>query len=344
MSFQHTLEGLFNKGKAKLDELVNNRSQSQPQPQYQQQYQQQYQPQYQSQYQSQQYQPQSGGHPPPIPSSTKPQRASYPFIPTSTRPSPSPPYWQANFNPQTPISQIFQQETGAHGWGNAESQNYTTDPQNCFFTPDHKLVLRAVCDPSPENRYTSARLISHQKLDRQRGSLSATLTVPCAPGIWPAFWLLPSQPFTWPNDGEIDIFESWNGDCVNHSCLHWGHYNGEDWDKHRVVETPITDMGQIPHTFELAWDQPESGVGGKLVWYIDGSPVMKAGIPQGVRRISDWKVILNIAMGGNVCGGRLPENGLYDLVVHELKMTSEPTQGWEKFAADWEMTREGKTM
>jgi hypothetical protein len=131
---------------------------------------------------------------------------------------------------------------------------------------------------------------------------------------------------------------------VNHSCLHWGHYNGEDWDKHRVVETPIPDMGQRPHVFELAWDQPEDGVGGKLVWYIDGRAVMKASIPAGTRRISDWKVILNVAMGGNVCGGRLPEIGLYDFVVHELKMSAEPTGSWRRFAEDWERTREGKTL
>jgi hypothetical protein len=315
MPFQHTLEGLLNKGKAKVDEFTNHSPQSQPQ-----------------------YRP-----PPPIPTSTKPQR---PSIPTSTKPSTSPttPYWQAAFNPSTSISQIFQQETGAHGWGNNESQNYTTDSRNCFFTPDNKLVLRAIAEPSNENKYTSARLISHQKLDRQRGCLTAILTAPCAAGIWPAFWLLPSQPFTWPNDGEIDIFESWNGDCVNHSCLHWGHYNGEDWNKHRVVETAIPDMGQQAHCFELAWDQPENSEGGRLVWYIDGRAVMKAEIPRGTRRISDWRIILNVAMGGNVCGGKLPADGRYDFVVHELKMSGEPVGGWERFESDFETTRGGKTM
>jgi hypothetical protein len=126
--------------------------------------------------------------------------------------------------------------------------------------------------------------------------------------------------------------------------LHWGHYNGADWDKHRVVETPIPDMGRRAHTFELAWDQPGNGEGGRLVWYIDGRPVMKAGIPRGTRRISDWRVILNVAMGGNVCGGRLPGEGWYDFVVHELRMSAEPAGGWGRFAEDFERTREGKTM
>ena len=65
---------------------------------------------------------------------------------------------------------------------------------------------------------------SHQKLDRQRGCLTAVLSAPCAGGIWPTFWLLPSKPFAWPNDGEVDIFESWNRDTkvfLYFSFIHW---------------------------------------------------------------------------------------------------------------------------
>jgi hypothetical protein len=126
--------------------------------------------------------------------------------------------------------------------------------------------------------------------------------------------------------------------------LHWGHYNGEDWNKHRVVETPIPSMGHEAHKFDLAWEQGEDGRGGRLVWYIDGRAVMKASIPEATRRMSDWRVILNVAMGGNVCGGVKPADGVYDFVVHELKMEEGPSAGWGQFGADWERTREGKTM
>lgn len=230
--------------------------------------------------------------------------------------------------------------------GNKESQNYVTDGRNSFFTPDNKLVIRAIAEPSHEGsstKYTSARLISHQKFDRKRGCVSATLTAPCAVGIWPAFWLLPAKPFSWPVDGEMVIFETWNGDCVNHSCLHWGQYNHEDREKHRVTLTPTPEMGQKDHCFELAWNQTDSGGAGRLVWYIDGKAVMKAVIPRGIRKIENWRVTLNVAMGGNVCGGRLPEHGSYDLVVSELKMSSEPTGGWGQFDKDFKETKEGKT-
>jgi hypothetical protein len=68
---------------------------------------------------------------------------------------------------------------------------------------------------------------------------------------------------------------------------------------------------------------------------------MKAEIPPGARRISDWQVIINIAMGGNVCQGKTPRDGYYDMVVHELRMVEEPTGGWGRFENDWHGAPEG---
>ncbi|KAF4622748.1 hypothetical protein G7Y89_g14279 [Cudoniella acicularis] len=283
------------------------------------------------------------------PQSPQPQPPPPPLIPNSTRPptsSNTQPYWQPIFDPSIPISQLFIQETGSHGWGNNESQNYTSNPENCFFTPDNSLVLRGIVNSSSSDKYTSARLISEQRLSRQKGYLSVRLRAPCAPGIWPAFWMLPAQPFTWPNDGEVDIFESWNGEGVNHSCLHWGFYNGEDWNKHRVVDTPIPDLKDREVHVGFAWDQEEdvNGAKGRMVWYVDGRAVMKANIPEGTRRMSDWRIIVNVAMGGNVCQGKLPEDGTYDFVLRDLGMWDAPVGGWDQFGRDFEEAREGKTM
>ena len=207
-------------------------------------------------------------------------------------------------------------------------------------------MLRAISRPTdrdPSKRHTSARLISHQRLDRPRGVLSATLTLPCAPGIWPAFWLLPYEPFTWPTDGEIDVAETWNGDSVNHSCLHWGFYTPQDTDKHRVVGTPVRDMEKgRPVKFEFGWIQDEGSREGRMIWWIDGVAVMKAPIPKDMARpLGDFVVVLNVAMGGNVCQGKLPAEGQYDLVVHEMSMGGEPLGGWERFERDWREVREG---
>jgi beta-glucanase (GH16 family) len=241
------------------------------------------------------------------------------------------------------VTENFRHELGAHGWGNNEAQNYVDSPANSFHH-DNRLIVRGLVQ---NGTYTSARLTSHRTLGRPRGYLSATILAPCAEGIWPAYWMLPQDPFVWPTDGEIDIFESWNGDAKNHSCLHWGHYNGEDWDKHRVAETHIPDMHARPHTFGFAWMEEEGqipGWRGRLVWFVDGRPVMKANIPPGTRRLEEYRILINVAMGGNVCGGKLPKDGYYDLVVSDLMMCEEPVGGWEEFERAWNVAPEGKTM
>ncbi|RMZ85392.1 hypothetical protein DV737_g731, partial [Chaetothyriales sp. CBS 132003] len=230
------------------------------------------------------------------------------------------------------VSEEWEHKQGDHGWGNNELQNYTDSPQNSFYSGDGKLVLRAI---SQGGRYTSARLVSRQRLSKARGCLTTWLTSPCGSGIWPAFWLLPFEPFTWPTDGEVDIAETWNGDLENHSCLHWGFYTPEDGWKHRVRGTRISDMAKRAVKYEFAWDQDEQGGGkGRLVWWIDGRPIMKAPIPDGQRPMRDFQVLVNIAMGGNVCQGQRPRDGTYDFVVHEVIMSDEPEGGWGSMSFD----------
>lgn len=285
--------------------------------------------------------------PPPIPHASKPQPNSS-QSPAQKSPAQPSAYWSPTFDPSVPIWQYFEQETGQHGWGNNEAQNYTNSPTNAFFTPNGQLVLRAIAQhnaPSREQQFTSARLVSDQKLQRDSGCLIARLTAPSARGIWPAFWLLPAEPCNWPTDGEVDIFEAWNGEKTNHSCLHWGHYNGEDSNKHRVAETPIPHLKDPKgREYAFAWRQNPDGGDGKLVWYIDGKAVMKANIPPGTRRMSDFRIMLNIAMGGDVCQGVLPADGTYELMIHDLKMLDIPVGGWDKFENEWQKTKEGHAM
>ncbi|KAI0491112.1 concanavalin A-like lectin/glucanase [Xylaria cf. heliscus] len=292
------------------------------------------------------------GGPPPIPSHSRPP------VPPSGESSSPRVYWRPTFSPGIPVSQEFEHKQGhgePWGWGNNELENYTRDATNSFHTADGKLVLRAVSQarhPDPEARYTSARLVSRTTLARRDGCLTAWLTLPCAEGIWPAFWLLPREPFVWPHEGEVDVAESWNGDRENHSCLHWGFYNGEDAQKHLVRVTPIPDMARRPVRYDFAWQCGRTGLrgdgksegGGRLMWYIDGRPVMKNLMPPGTRPIEDWTVLLNVAMGGNVCKGKTPQDGAYDMVVHSLQMSEAPDGGWARFDNDWPHCPDGAVM
>ncbi|KKY23985.1 putative glycoside hydrolase family 16 [Diplodia seriata] len=265
--------------------------------------------------------------------------------PVPAHPTAPPHYWEPTLHPNAPVSVNFEHKQGATGWGNNEAQNYTADARNSFHTPAGALVLRAIADDrAPDgHKHTSARLVSHQPLARDRGFLQVRLTAPSAKGIWPAFWLLPREPFAWPGDGEVDIFEAWNGLRENHACLHWGHFDGNDWNKHRVKETPIPALDHPNgRWYGFAWDQ--DGPAGRMVWYVDGAPVMKAEIPAGIRRLADFQIIINIAMGGNVNQGVLPDKGQYDMVIHSLKLHEEPTGGWAAFQRDWAAAPEGHPM
>jgi len=278
---------------------------------------------------------QPNSNPPPIPNASKPR----PTLSTSGTP-----YWTPDL--QSPsVETNFRHETGQHGWGNAESQNYVSSPSNSFHD-NSSLILRAIIDStlsSPSEQYTSARLTSHATLGRPRGCLTAHITAPVATGIWPAFWLLPADPFVWPTDGEVDIFEAWDGDAINHSCLHWGFFNGEDWNKHRVLETPLKQITSSGQRFDFVWDENDDGTG-RLVWYIDGQAVMKAEKPKGTRKMSDFRLLINIAVGGNVCKGHMPKNGVYEMKIRDLAMWESGPGGWEGFDRDWRSAKEGHGM
>lgn len=189
-------------------------------------------------------------------------------------------------------------------------------------------MIRAINQPTTSPPVTSGRLVSRTRLTHPRGRLSATLSLPSASGVWPAFWLLPSEPFSWPGDGEIDIAETWNGSGKNHSCLHWGFYTPQDTNKHRVRESSIKGRALIHYDFY--WDEPAR----KLVWVIDGKPEMRALLPSGLRPLSDWKILLNVAMGGNVCQGQVPSEGTYDMVVHSIELAQIQDKTIERYWAD----------
>jgi beta-glucanase (GH16 family) len=157
-------------------------------------------------------------------------------------------------------------------------------------------------------------------------------------GIWYAFWLLPKVPFTWPGDGEVDICEAWDGIKENGTCFHWGHYNGQDWNKHRVLKLPISGS---EHRYGFAWDCKEE----KMIWFTDDRPTMKASIPKGVRDLKEFQILLNVAMGGNVLNGSTPiVPSTSDMVVKDLRMYKELPGGWNSFSDLWNNAREGNTM
>ena len=77
--------------------------------------------------------------------------------------------------------------------------------------------------------YTSARLISKDKVEVTYGRVEARIRIPQGQGIWPAFWMLGSNIATvgWPNSGEIDIMENIGKEPQTyHGTIHGPGYSG----------------------------------------------------------------------------------------------------------------------
>ncbi|MCX6182430.1 MAG: glycoside hydrolase family 16 protein, partial [Bacteroidetes bacterium] len=97
------------------------------------------------------------------------------------------------------------------GWGNQESQYYTSRPENISVTGGN-LVITARAENYLGAKYTSGRIRSLGKGDWKYGSFEARIKVPEPfqdSRLWPAFWMVPNTT-DWPHSGEIDIMETGN--------------------------------------------------------------------------------------------------------------------------------------
>lgn len=205
---------------------------------------------------------------------------------------------------------------GTTGWGNAELQYYTDDPANAAMDGNGNLVITTntldvnttdlVCWYGP-CQYTSARLITKNKINFEYGRIEARIQVPPGEdGLWPAFWALGSDidEVGWPQTGEIDIME-YVSRLPNEifGTIHGPGYSGG------ASFGNIYDFG-VPvandyHTFAIEW-QPDI-----ISWFVDGIAYHQA-IPADVAP-NEWVfnhpffLLLNQAIGGNFGGAISPD-------------------------------------
>jgi len=197
-------------------------------------------------------------------------------------------------------------ETGNHGWGNNEPQNYVdrilgTDTvakiQNGFLIiTAHKLKT-----PYQGSDIISARMNTVKSW--KYGYFEMRAKLPGGRGTWPAFWMLPQNFQNWPRDGEIDIMEyvGYRPD-VTQSSVHTEAYN-------HVAGTEKTNTHSAPgaerkfYTYSLLWTENE------IKTYIDGIEYFSFKNDQAGNK-STWPfnvpfyLKLNLAIGGNWGGAQ----------------------------------------
>jgi len=201
-------------------------------------------------------------------------------------------------------SGTWQAETGGSGWGNQELQYYTDEPVNAALdgAGNLALVVRRVNPDLARRRYggceyTSARLISRDRVSFRYGLIQARIKIPRARGIWPAFWMLGQDigQSGWPGCGEIDVMEHFGtGPATVHGTVHGPGYSGRGGISASCAVGP--SLGRDFHVYSVAWDS------GKIFWYVNDelyhavTPADLNGKPWVFDH--DFFLLINIAVGG----------------------------------------------
>ena len=106
--------------------------------------------------------------------------------------------WSDEFEGTSLKNENWQYETGRTGWGNSESQKYTTSSDNSEVKGE---VLRITVKGDGTNNPTSARIKTQDLKYFKYGKLEARIKFDEGNLSWPAFWMLGqnmSNGVTWP--------------------------------------------------------------------------------------------------------------------------------------------------
>ena len=276
------------------------------------------------------------------PSATPSAAASQQDEPTSPVASATPPTVDPN-QPQVidfpgaagspPDPGVWNYEIGGHGWGNGELETYTSSTANSFVDGAGRLVIRALRAKTRgtdgiTRGYSSARITTAGKVLVQPGSyVSAVLTAPVGPGVWPAFWLIGANidQVGWPRSGELDVLE---GDAPlpneAHTAIHLSSARNPSIDKSYGFSTPgaTVDVGESldagPHEYGVYFDD-------KVVrFFIDRKQNMVVSAAEATASGRLWPfgkpqyMILNVAIdsSGSATKATFPQ----DLIVSNISI------------------------
>lgn len=171
---------------------------------------------------------------------------------------------------------------------------------------------------SSSGQWTSGRIESRGTFMPQPGKVTqveAALRVGNNPqankqGMWPAFWVLGDSfrhGTSWPQCGELDIFEQVNGALTGYGTTHCGSYPGgvcnEPTGRGASVSIPDDDF----HVWTLKIDRTaRDWTGETITWLRDGAAYHSlTGAQLGDQAVwstlahSPQYIILNLAVGGD---------------------------------------------
>ncbi len=191
----------------------------------------------------------------------------------------------------------WEYQTGSGGWGNNELQYYTEGNNVEVSNGTLKIIAQKFGDV-----YTSSRIRTKDKADFKYGRLEARIRMPIGQGIWPAFWMMPTDDVYggWPQSGEIDIVEYLGHQpSTIHGTCHYGNAYNDKGSSGSSYSLTSGDFHTEFHVFSIEWED------NVLRWYMDGQlyHAISDSHPDFANYtwpfIHDFHFILNVAVGGN---------------------------------------------
>lgn len=200
-----------------------------------------------------------------------------------------------------PDPAVWHAETGGHGWGNAELQHYTGSTDNAALDGAGNLALTVRRSDPPASAggwgYTSARLITKDRVAFAHGLVRARIRLPRGRGLWPAFWMLGQDidDVGWPRCGEIDVMENFGTDpAIVHGTVHGPGYCGPQGIT--ASHDAGVDLADDFHVYSVH-REPH-----RIRWYLDDT-LYGTVTPADLRGHAwafdhDFFLLLNVAVGG----------------------------------------------
>ncbi len=215
--------------------------------------------------------------------------------------------WSDEFDGTTVDENKWVHETGMHGWGNNEWQNYTSGENASVDNGLLSITAKLIRDGQQVGDYTSSRLNSTQDFTYGKFEIRAKMPEDKGPGIWPAIWMLGrsiQNGTGWPLCGELDIMEYVSFDPNHVSCsIHTesnNHAAGNPIGSgHVTLETAEEEF----HVYGLLWTKRwlkfyRDDVDNVFLTYNRPTEYNKSNWPFD----DPFYILLNMAVGGNYGG------------------------------------------
>ena len=247
--------------------------------------------------------------------------------------------WEENFDGDALNTSYWTSQTGGGG-GNQEKQYYTENGN--IGIQDGILTITARKEDYTSSvtgvtyNYTSARLITKDKIKFTYGKVEARISMPSGQGTWPAFWMMPNDNVYggWPRSGEIDIVEHVGSDprMVSYAYHAKNHntQNGTNWGK----RTYHDDVEGSFHVYGLMWEEDYLDGCPALIFTFDGDTTSFR-VKEENWDWQDWPfdkdfyLILNLAMGGT-WGGTI-DDAIFE---HPVEMKVDWVRVYQRKYAD----------